>query len=259
MKQRVTVLVAVISSHVAMAGPAYPVEVVDRPQLLLPGMTMIDSATELPTYVNTIIDSSGQRMTTTTSLGDDRLSDLAVTHRFGPVEVTGEFDFYTVFGAVAFETGLPGVLSLSYAWRIPDVNSDQYDHTQAVGYSGKRIVMPHRVSIGYSATLSLGEYGGGTSNVTGLPISGHETRVGAGVGGTLQVTPNVAVGLGLGGNIPVEYTRDFMSRESVATSTQVVFAIHRLDVYAQFSVEGLTRTIHPFAAVGIAVRLGQPD
>src|SRR5512144_2491929 len=131
---------------VAMTATAhadtYPQIVVDRPLVLLGGMTTVDIGVDFPTY--------RYDGTSVTPLGRYQMIDLVVRHGFGEAEVLGRVvDSYAgpaviLGGAVMIG---PGALGGSLSVRVPTQSTGlAYEYAEALGYTIKSIAVPHILS-----------------------------------------------------------------------------------------------------------------
>src|SRR3954453_17934382 len=147
----------------ATAEPIYPESVVDRPLLLLRGMTTLDLGLDFRTYLQTTVDANGNTATSKTSLWDDHAGDIVVTHSFGSFEIggrllgnkTGPFlqaHLRTYLGPI------PGALTITADIKATQENS-AFDHEyfEDVGYTYKAVVVSHQLALYGNANVEITE------------------------------------------------------------------------------------------------------
>jgi len=229
----------------------YPAAVVDRPILLLPGMTELDISLDLPTYTSTTVDAMGNTTTSRTSLGSRRALDVNVMHAVGTVELTAgvlltTYDFAHLDATIETDPSGAASIGLSYYY-----NGVDRVYTQTAGYAYKWLVEPGRLALYGAVGFSASEIS--SMPKMAAPSTGRIIEPYASGAAALQLTPNLAVGEHVELDVPVS-TAGRSATTSLGELTELTLGLQRWDFYAQFAIQNLTNTRLPFAAAGFTHR-----
>jgi hypothetical protein len=246
-------LVTVVGAvWLGLAGAAradtYPQIVVDRPLVLLPGMTTVDLGLDFPTY--------RYGTSSNTALGRYKDLDVVVDHAFGPVELGARFvdSFAGPFLSLGGSTlAGPGVVTFSAGLRAPIASSGlDHDYGESVGYAVVARVVPHLLRFDASVHLEAEQYSG--VDADGAPYSHHPMAVEGSAGGTVQLVDELSFGVGVGVVIPVVDSGGASASPDVGGS--LMYVVDQFDFYGHISASDLFHTPRPYAGVGIVARFG---
>ncbi|MDB4956255.1 MAG: hypothetical protein JWO36_3824 [Myxococcales bacterium] len=249
------VLVACASRASAQTTTEYPLAIADRPILLNAGMTELDISADFPTFLKT--DAMGNPTTTRSGFADNGRPGFAVTHSFGPVQVTAGVGplFY---GAVSWKTrAVPAVLSISLTSNLSartDPPSDFYD-AQSFAVSHKVVVSPGRFAVYGRASAALIEYS--TRLDRGMASAGHIVWLSAHASGELQITPRLGMYFGASVRGPASESSNFHDTSTLASDIELRMALGTWDLYGSFELSNLTSTLLTYTSFGFSKRWGR--
>ena len=225
----------------------YPQIVVDRPLVLLPGMTTVDLGIDFPTY--------RYGTSSNTALGRYKDLDVVLDHAFGPVEVGARFldSFAGPFLSLAgIMLAGPGVVTFDAGLRAPTASSGiDHDYGQSVGYAVVARVVPHLLRFDAGVHLEAEQYSG--VNADGA-YAHHPMGMEVTAGGTVQLVDELAFAVGVGVGIPILDTNGASASPDVGGSLN--YTIDQFDFYGHISASDLFHTPRPYAGVGIVARFG---
>lgn len=242
----------------AVASSEYPIELVDRPLLMLAGMSTIDFGVDVGTVIATDDDAMGiKTMRRVATI----VPSVLVSHCFGAVEVFAATDVAP--GGDSYDIGadirigaLPGVVQLSVSYDTEEdllLNvDDQQGHAfgQRASYSYKAFLVPNRFSVGAAAGVSAFE--GSRTYSTGMTASETVASAFLGVGPQLQITRRLATYGTVSLNVPVYGDRS----TSLFGQVGLLVAFKHWDFYGRFGIQDATDTRRPLVAFGAVYRFG---
>jgi len=243
------VAVVVSSSGFARADePSYPIEIVDRPIVLLPGMTTLDLSEALRTSVATAMDGTMYR----SSFFGDRTTTIGAAHAFGPVEVDLSVGKYASAGArldvAPFAVAVGASFSGLYA-------NGHYSHEQDASLAYKVHVVPEQLALFAEVYAGINER---RDIVDGQRVTG--TVLFSGVHGTGEVQLTRRLGVYLGATLALPFEKSDARLTNVvtlSTDLTLLFALARWDFFAGAGIGDVTRG-HPttFLSIGFTKRWG---
>jgi len=240
--------------------PAYPVSDVDRPQLLLPGMTSLDLGLDFPTFSTASVDANGNQVRSTTSLGEYRDLDVVVTHAVGSVQLSGRLlgepnGATLAANASTYLGSFPGVLELAAEIEAPN-NGSTLDHNygQSVAYHYKHHAVPRLLAILATVRVSASEWA--ITPVGGMTTNAHDIYGSAGVAADIQLLPDLALFASTGVTVPFESSSNITTYAPFFAGTQLQYTIGHWDLYGALQLDDVTRSRHPYAGFGGVHRWG---
>ncbi len=245
---RLALLVCVCFVGVVHAD-VYPLEDVDRPTLLNPGMTTFDMSADVNVYITGTVPTTGQP----TGYTHDTTSDLELSHQFGPVQATIIADDRDLAGTVLVRITHGGALF---------VGGDTFVDTQAVtneralrgGYMYKLVAVPHRLAVYASGGLSLAVFDLATEMLP--PIGVHDVTLFGSAAGELQLTRRLALTMTASFSGPLAFSPLLDERPGASLFATALFAFRRVDLYVQLGLGDLANIVLPFGSLGFEVRWG---
>ena len=219
--------------------PAYPEAVVDRPLVLLSGMTALDAVIRLESTVSK-------------SLGD-RAYDVAIAHAFGPVEITAELGKYAaVHVALATHSfaDLVDVYGLAGATQ-PD---GSLHVAQGARAAHKLHLIPGLLALRaeLGVTVSENRYRDYMNALVSSQVVGGFADAALEV----QLTPGFVVIGGLSGSTPLASFNGTYSSTVSAGGGLILTLTETWDVYAHTGVIDLANTHLPYVEAGFEERWG---
>ena len=234
-------------------APEYPETVVDRPLVMLPGMTAFDAAEELSSYVTTTVDAMGN-MTSTRHLG--HALELSMTHAVGAVQLS--FDAIGIYltGSAQVAIGDRSRVSVSFAWADPQATVHYY-YGEHASYGYRYPLVEHRVALWAAANVYAAEE---ALTPTMAPASSGSI-LSASVGGAVEVqlTSRLAVDVTVGPELLLGKSAALMldvPSTSLGGHIQVTQTFHHWDFYVWIADGDLTRGRRPYGAIGFEHRWG---
>ncbi len=235
--------------------PEYPIELTDRPLLLLGGMTSVDMSFDLPSYFYQTTDAMGRSTTARTPLGRFVDPQVDVHHGLGTMEVFGAAEFAANF--VAAEAGgslrlgsLPAIATVSVTYSRNQVVP--YYLTESASCTYKALLVPKRFAVQINAGGEVSE--GALHDTTGTTTTNHFAEGFANVDAVIQLMPTLAVEEQPSFYLPLFSKPGPVPGPGLGESTQVTVTTTAWDYYVALVVGGLTDRPIPEVFVGAVWR-----
>lgn len=234
------------------APPEYPAVSVDRPVLLLDGITTVDLAGELehvPAGALDLADAASTVAHTRTTPG------LALAHSFGNVQIGVFGTRYAAGASVAVQSST--VPSGSVVLAVQDLAVGEgggYDYTESVSYDYKRVVAPHRFAFSMAFGANIAELKVTLPNR--VTTAGHIAAIAVTAAAEVQITGRLSLALGAGVDSVVDHSKALPSDQYLAAGATVRFATPRFDLYGDLAFPDVTHATTVAAAVGVLCRFG---
>ena len=236
MRLGAVVVVALAGSVGVAAADDYPVNLPDRPILLLPGMTRLELAEDFSS--------------STTSALSNRQLDLDLAHAIGDVQVGVDLGFDATVD-VDLDTHAFGVLELAYAAGAP-----QADHTlhqgQTFDLEEKLHLVPGSFALYVEAGVTLNE--NRIVDPSGALVWTHTPVTYGLVEPQLQVARHLALHGLVSGNAPFAQSASVHFASALFANVGAIVILGRWDLFASYELEDVTNRRLPFVNVGFEKR-----
>jgi hypothetical protein len=241
MKLGLVVSLLLVSATVARADVAvsYPTTVVDRPLVLLPGMTELD------------IDA--QFSSTTMQTFGNGTPDLEVLHAFGPVEIAADLGEYAALH-VSFATHtFPETVEIYGLTGVPQ--HDGSLHVAQGALVGQRFhLVPGRLAAVGVVGLTVSE--NHLPDTSGMLLWSQVLAGFANARIEVQLADQVALTAGLSVDLPLARSGGPNFGSSLAAGGGLIVTLGPWDIYANAGVDDLTYLRLPYLTAGFSKRWG---